>query len=259
MLQAPLGRHQPAVVAVKGREGLQQLGVLVHPPLQHRQPQLRGLVRRRQVLQQPLPIRRRQRAVLPAGHAAVRVDLPPAHGRDGRLPVLAQEDPLDRGVRGRGQYPEDVPLGRVAVEAQQQVRARQVEEAQRMRLNQLPHVHQLAQQQGRPRGLHAHDVVDGLGAGQVVADRADAADPLGERRHLGEVPPFAELLEAAELHHVQPGLVHLPRIVQLDRDLAMPFNPRYGLYRDLLCHVRATLLSRRVFNHGDTEKGNEQG
>ena len=53
--------------------------------------------------------------------------------------------------------------------------------------------------------------VAGLGRGQQVADRADAADAGGDDRHLAEGAALAELLEAAELGDVEAGVGHLRR------------------------------------------------
>ena len=77
----------------------------------------------------------------------------------------------------------------------------------RVRLEDLPVVHQPAHLLGRRRQLlAADDAVHRLGRGQVVADRADAAQPLHQDRHLPERAALDEALEAAELDDVQPGL-----------------------------------------------------
>ena len=86
----------------------------------------------------------------------------------------------------------------------------EVEEVQGVRLEDLPVVHQPAHLLGRRRELlAADDAVHRLGRRQVVADRADAAQPLHQDRHLPEGPALDEALEAAELDDVQAGL-HAP-------------------------------------------------
>ena len=57
-----------------------------------------------------------------------------------------------------------------------------------------------------------------------MADRADAADALGDQRHLEEHPAFAELLEAAELVDVENRFLDLTLVIQMDCDLGVPFD-----------------------------------
>ena len=78
--------------------------------------------------------------------------------------------------------PKTLRLAGSAVPAEQQVGRAQVEEAQRVRLDDLAEVHQPAQLLGRRRDAHGQDCVAGLGRGQQVADRADAADARGDAR-----------------------------------------------------------------------------
>ena len=109
----------------------------------------------------------------------------------------------------------------------------QVEEVQRVRLEDLPVVHQPAHLLGRRRELlAADDAVHGLGGGQVVADRADAAQALDQHRHFPERPALDEALEAAELDDVQAGLLHLVLLVEQDRDLAVPLDAGHRLDDD---------------------------
>ena len=69
-----------------------------------------------------------------------------------------------------------------------------------------------------------------------MADRADAADARGDGRHFEEHAPVAELLEAAELVHVQVGVLHLAGVVDVDRDTRMTLDAGYGLDGYLLRH-----------------------
>ena len=97
-------------------------------------------------------------------------------------------------------------------------------------------VHQPPQLHRRRRRRHRQDLVAGLGRGDQVADRADAADPRRDPGHLPERPPDAEPLEAAELGDVEPCVGDLPVIVELDRDLGVAFDPGHGVDDDALCH-----------------------
>jgi hypothetical protein len=83
-------------------------------------------------------------------------------------------------------------------------------------------------------------MVHRLGRRQVVADRADAAQPLHQHRDLPERPALDEALEAAELHDVQPGLLHLLCLVEQDRDLAVSFDAGDRLDDDFLSPVVAS-------------------
>ena len=103
-------------------------------------------------------------------------------------------------------HAEDVARGGVGIHAEEQVGRRQIEEAEGVRLHDLRQVEDAAQARGVGRNAHGQDGVAGLGGGDQVADRADAADARHQRRHLGEGPAFAELLEAAELRDVEVGL-----------------------------------------------------
>ena len=63
-----------------------------------------------------------------------------------------------------------------AVEAEQQIRRTQVVEMQRVRLQDLPVVHQAPQfLGGRRQAMRTDDHIERLGRRQVVADRTDAS------------------------------------------------------------------------------------
>ena len=125
------------------------------------------------------------------------------------------------------QQARDVALGRIGVQAEQQVRGREMEEGQRMRLHELRAVEQFAQLLGGRRDAHGHDCVARLRRGKLVADRANAADARCDRRHLVVGPTLDELLEPTDLGHVELRVGHLPRVVELDRDLGVTLDPRH--------------------------------
>ena len=105
------------------------------------------------------------------------MDLLAAQRFDDLLAELPQADAA-AGQLGLGRdQAEDVALRRVAVPAEQQVGGAEVEEAQGVRLDDLAEVHQAAQLLGgRAECVDRQDAVAGLGRGDQVADRADAAD-----------------------------------------------------------------------------------
>ena len=86
---------------------------------------------------------------------------------------------------------------------------------------------------GGRRDAHGEDLVAGLGGGDQVADRADAADARHERRHLGEGPALAELLEAAELGDVEMRLLDAAVVVEVDGDLGVALDAGDGVDDDL--------------------------
>ena len=102
-----------------------------------------------------------------------------------------------------------------------------MEERQGVRLRQLREVHQPPQLGRRRRNPNAQQLVAGLGRGHQVADGTDAARAGRQGRHLAIGPSFAELLEAAELRQVELGIVHLARVVQLQRDPRVTFDARH--------------------------------
>ena len=82
---------------------------------------------------------------------------------------------------------------------------------QRVRLQHLAVVHQATQLDGAGGHLpHTDDPVHRLGSGQVMGDRADAAQALHHHRDLPVGPALDEFLEAAELDDVQAHLLHMP-------------------------------------------------
>ena len=137
---------------------------------------------------------------------------------------------LAAGQRGiGGDQSEHIPGGRRAVEAQQQVGRAEVEKAQGMGLDDLAQVHQAAQFFGAGRDLDGEDRVARLGGGQQMADRADAAHARSDAGHFPEGPPLAKPLETAKLGHMKPGVRHIARIIQVDGDLGVSFNPGDGV------------------------------
>ena len=113
----------------------------------------------------------------------------------------------------------------LAVEAEQQVGRGEMEEMQRVRLQDLAVVHQAAQLLGgRRQRLVAGDDVHRLGGGEMMADRADAAQPLHHDRNFPVRPALDEGLEAAELDDVQADLMDPVVLVEQDRDLAVAFD-----------------------------------
>ena len=107
-----------------------------------------------------------------------------------------------------------------------------MEEAQRVALDDLAEVHQPAQLVGGGRDVDGHDGVAGLGRGEQMADRADAADARGDAGHFAVGPAFAEFLEAAEFDDVELGVGHVAGVVHEDADLGMALDAGHGINDD---------------------------
>ena len=89
-----------------------------------------------------------------------------AENLDDFLAELAEPDAGAGQFLVGGDEAEDIALGRRRVPAEQKVRRAQVEEAQRVALDDLAEVHQAAQLVGGGRDVDGHDGVAGLGGGE---------------------------------------------------------------------------------------------
>jgi hypothetical protein len=163
---------------------------------------------------------------------------------DDLLAEFPEQHALARQLRVLGGEADDVAAGRLGVEAEQQVGRGEVEEMQRVGLQHLAVVHQPADLLGGRRQLGADHLVEGLAGGEVVADRADAAQPLHHHRHFPVGPALDELLEAAELDDVQPRLLDDAVLVQQQRHLAVALDPGERLDDDALQARAARGLER---------------
>ncbi len=67
-----------------------------------------------------------------------------------------------------------------------------------------------------------------------MADRADAADALGDLRHFEIRPAFAEFLQPPELVYVKVGRLHLAAFVEMQGDAGVAFDAGDGLDGDFL-------------------------
>ena len=98
-------------------------------------------------------------------------------------------------------------------------------------------VEQLAQHAPGSRRGNAVDRVGRLGRGHVMGLRADAADAVGQRRHVLDRSAHAERLEATQLRDLEIGVLDVTGIVEEDLDLAVTLQARDGIDGDA-CHER---------------------
>src|ERR1017187_2462632 len=174
----------------------------------------------------------RERFVHAAGHRKVRVNLATTCQFDYLLTELAKSNPAPGNVRVLLDKADNVALRGVAVPTEQQVRRAEVEETQGVRLRDLAHVQQLAQQFRRTGNFHAQDRVAGFRTRQQMAYGTDTADARGNLRHLGEAAPFAEFFEPAKLDHGKSRIRYLARLVEMNRDLRVSLDARNGVDGD---------------------------
>ena len=80
--------------------------------------------------------------------------------------------------------------------------------------------------------LHRQQRVAGLGGGDQMADRADAADARHQRWHLGERAALAELLKAAKLGDMKAGILDAPVLVEMQGDLGVAFDAGHRIDDD---------------------------
>ena len=149
------------------------------------------------------------------------------------LSVFAQQHALFGDFRVGGSNADNIALGNIGIETEQQVGRTQVVEMQRMRLQHLSVVHQPAHLLGSGRQRGTYDHVHCFGCREVVAYRAYPAQPLHHYRRFPIGPPLDEFFEAAKFDDVQPHLVYVVVVIQQQRYLAMSFYPRYRVY----CHT----------------------
>ena len=77
----------------------------------------------------------------------------------------------------------------------------------------------------------------------MVTDEADSADPLHQHRRLPEWVALNELLEAAELDDMQPGVDDVVVVVEVHGDLAVSLDPGDGIDGQLSGHDASSIQS----------------
>ena len=131
--------------------------------------------------------------------------------------------------------PDDVALLRRRLRADDEVRAAQDVDVQRVVLQHEGVIDQFADLAGGGRRLDLVEVVERLGRGHVMRRGAHAADAAGDLRHLLGRSAVAEDLEAAQLRDLQIRVLHVALVVEEDVNLAVPFEAGDGVNR----HVAA--------------------
>src|ERR1700686_2890756 len=196
-----------------------------------------------------VPIGLGERLAHPPGNDPRGMDALPAQALDDALAELTQANAIERELGILLRDSKDVAGGRIGVHAEQQVGRREVEQAQSVRLGDLRQSKDAAKFVGSGRNFYRQQGVAGLGGRDQMADRADAADPRHQGRHLVKRTAFAQLLEAAELSHVKAGFFDPAVFVQVKRDLGMAFDARNRIDDDattLLHEISLIALSYQL-------------
>jgi hypothetical protein len=78
-------------------------------------------------------------------------------------------------------------------------------------------------------GIEAHDLVDGFGSGQVVADRTNATKSLYQHGCFPIGMPLNEAFETPELNDVEKTVFDAAVFVHMNRYPAMSFHSGYRI------------------------------
>ncbi len=162
-----------------------------------------------------------------ARHPRAGVDAPAADDLDDTVPGVPGVDDLLADLRADLlDDAEDVAVGRRRVRSHDEVGTGQDVEVGGVVGDVEGVVEQLAE---HPPGARRRDLVHrigGLGGGHVVGLRADAADAVGESRHVLDRAAHAEGLEAAQLGDLEVGVLDVAGLVEQDLDLAVTLEAR---------------------------------
>jgi len=130
-----------------------------------------------------------QRGSDAAGDGPGRVDLLPAQVGDDLLAELAEADAGAGQFRLGGNQPKMLRTAGSLSKPRMEIGRAEVEEAQRMRLDDLPRFINRRNLSAAGGMLDRQDLVRRLGGRQEVADRADPADARRDARHLVQRAP----------------------------------------------------------------------
>jgi len=159
-----------------------------------------------------------------------RVDEAAAQHRHDLVALLqVLDDAAPRLLAHFGDQPENVPLGRIHIGTDQEIRPGQDIKVRGVVPADKGRVDQFANLARRNRRLHAEHPVCGLGGGHVVRRGTHSADPLRDARHLFHGAPLAERLKAPELGHLEVGIGYVAGLIEEQRDLAVTLQPRDGV------------------------------
>ncbi len=163
---------------------------------------------------------------------------------DDFLPELAHQDRTAAEFGVFAQDFKDVAPRGWGVETKEQIGRGEVEEVEHMALHHLSVMHEPAHLFRRGgQDIDAHDLVHRLGRGEVMADRADAAETLDDDRHLPQKPTVDEAFKAAEFDDVKARFLDLIVGAHVDRHLAVSFDAGDGRNLDQAGLSHARLLS----------------
>src|SRR5215216_3146132 len=170
------------------------------------------------------------------------MDLSSTQGLDDLLTEFPQLDCFDCQFRICTNQANYVTDFRGGIEAKQEVGSGEFEEVHAMALDDLSHVHQLAEQAGRAGRSLTRQRVTSFGRGKMVADRADSANARGDLRHFKVEAAFAKFFKSTKFVDVHIGAADSPIILHVDGDLGVPFDTGNGFNGNFLWHSTSPLL-----------------
>ena len=124
------------------------------------------------------------------------------------------------------QHADDVADGIVSIRTEQEIGSRQEIEVQNVLFHVGDAVAQLAQLLSSRGRLDSKDRVASLGRGQVMRPRTHTANARRDAWEVFDRAPEAELLEPAQFNDVDPGGVHIARVVELNGHLGVALDAR---------------------------------
>ena len=151
---------------------------------------------------------------------------------DDLLPDAAQAHAIFGQLGMLGDDTEDIALARIGIHPHQKVGAGKVKEREGVALHELGVVEHAAQLYAGFGHAHGQQFIAGLGGGEQMRNRADAADARGDGGHLVERPAFAELFKAADLGDVEARVSDVALVIKLDGNAAVAFHARDGVDGD---------------------------
>jgi hypothetical protein len=178
----------------------------------------------------------RQRGANSAGHGPGGMDPASAKLLDDLLAELAQADAGAGQLRIGDHQAKHVAAGGIALPAEQEIRAAEMEEGQGMALGELGQIQQPAQLAGRWGNLHRQQLVAGFGGAEQMAHGADAADAGRDPRHVREGAPLAEFFKAPILHHVKPRVAEAPLTIQVEGDFGVALDAGHRVDQNGAAH-----------------------
>ena len=167
-----------------------------------------------------------QGLVHPAGEGSSPMHAFTADVADDFLPVFAKADPFECKRRVGRRHADNVPSPRITPETEQKIGGGEMEKMKGMGLqglSQMQEPSKLFRCGGQT--VDTDQLVNGLGCRQMMADRANAAEPLDQNGDFPVGAALDETLESPKFNNVEPGLLYPVILIQEQRHFAVTLHP----------------------------------